>query len=101
LDAVGDRRVLLAVWFVVLPAVLFGTLAVLGPLRLSHLGFSSVAIGATWLVAGMLETANSLAVGRLADRFGAALRRSAWRSSERSSRQRFSHGPETASSSRP
>jgi len=68
--ALRDRRVLLAVWFVALPALLFGTLSVLGPLRLSQLGFSSVAIGATWLVAGVLETANNLAVGRLADRFG-------------------------------
>jgi predicted MFS family arabinose efflux permease len=69
-DALRDRRVLLAVWFVVLPAFLFGTLSVLGPLRLSQLGFSSVAIGAVWLLAGVLEAGSNLAVGRLADRFG-------------------------------
>src|SRR5947207_1994442 len=33
--AFGDRRVLTAGWFVVLPGLLFGTLSVLGPLRLS------------------------------------------------------------------
>ena len=68
--AFRDRRVVMAVWFVVLPGCLFGTLSVLGPLRLSHLGFSSVAIGGTWLVAGVLESANNLALGRLADRLG-------------------------------
>jgi MFS family permease len=68
--ALRDRRVQLGVWFVVLPALLFGTLGVLAPLRLSELGWGSVAIGATWLVAGILETGNSVLVGRLADRRG-------------------------------
>jgi predicted MFS family arabinose efflux permease len=58
------------VWSVLLPALLFGTLAVLAPLRLSELGFGSIAIGATWFVAGCLETANSPLVGRYADRHG-------------------------------
>jgi MFS family permease len=68
--ALRDRRVLLSVWFVVLPALLFGVLAVLGPLRLSALGVGAVGIGAVWLTAGALEAANNLAIGRLADRFG-------------------------------
>jgi MFS family permease len=69
-DAFGDRRVLLSVWFVVLPALLFGTLGVLGPLRLSQLGFGAVGIGAVWLVTGGLEAVNNVAVGRAADRYG-------------------------------
>ena len=69
-QALGDRRVRLGVWSVLLPALLFGTLAVLAPLRLSELGFGSIAIGATWLVAGCLETGNSVLVGRFADRRG-------------------------------
>ena len=36
------------VWLVVLPALLFGTLGVLGPLRLDGLGFGAVAIGAVF-----------------------------------------------------
>jgi predicted MFS family arabinose efflux permease len=68
--AVGDSRIGLAIWFVVLPALMFGTLTVLAPLRLSALGLGSVAIGAVWLVAGGAEALNSIAVGRLADRFG-------------------------------
>jgi predicted MFS family arabinose efflux permease len=69
-DAFGDRRVLLSVWFVVLAAMLFGTLSVLGPLRLSQLGFGALGIGAIWLVTGALETVNNLGVGRAADRWG-------------------------------
>ena len=65
-----DTRIAWGVWFVVLPALLFGTLSVLAPLRLAQLGFGSVAIGATWLVAGGLEPVNNLGLGRLADRFG-------------------------------
>ena len=61
---------LLSIWFVVLPALLFGTLSVLGPLQLSALGFGSIAIGAVWLLTGVLETGNNLVIGRLADRFG-------------------------------
>jgi MFS family permease len=68
--ALRDRRVQLSVWFVLLPALLFGTLAVLGPLRLSTLGFGAVGIGAVWLSAGVLETANNVVIGRLSDRFG-------------------------------
>jgi predicted MFS family arabinose efflux permease len=70
LRALRDARIAWGVWFVLLPALLFGTLAVLAPLRLSRLGFSSLAIGATWVVAGALGTVNNVALGRLADRFG-------------------------------
>jgi MFS family permease len=68
--ALRDRRVLLSVWFVLLPALLFGALSVLGPLRLSALGVGAVGIGAVWLIAGVLESGNNLVVGRLADRLG-------------------------------
>ncbi len=68
--AICDRRVLLAVWLVVLPAFLFGTLGVLGPLRLSALGIGALGIGAVWLAAGVLETGNNVFIGRLSDRLG-------------------------------
>ena len=70
LESLRDRRVLLSVWFVVLAAMLFGTLGVLGPLRLSRLGFGALGIGAVWLLTGALETANNIGVGRAADRYG-------------------------------
>ncbi len=68
--AARDRRVLLSVWLVLLPALLFGTLSVLGPLRLDELGFGAIAIGAVWLAAGVLEAGNAVVVGRVADRVG-------------------------------
>jgi MFS family permease len=59
-----------AAWFVVLPALLFGTLSVLAPLRLSHLGFGAAAIGAVFLCSAALEAANNLYLGRVSDRIG-------------------------------
>ncbi len=69
-DALRDRRILAAVWFVVLPALLFGVLSVLGPLRLAELGAGAVGIGALWFTSGVLEAGNNLVLGRVADRFG-------------------------------
>jgi MFS family permease len=68
--ALGDRRIQLGIWFVVLPALLFGTLSVLVPLRLGQLGFGAVAIGALWLGTAGIETVNNIWIGRLADRSG-------------------------------
>jgi MFS family permease len=70
-SAFRDRRVALAFWFVVLPALLFGVLGVLAPLRLSDLGFGALAIGATFFVSASLEAANNILIGRLSDRYGA------------------------------
>ena len=70
IHALRTNRILLSVWFVVLPALLFGTLGVLAPLRLEDLGFGAVAIGVLWLSTAAIEaTANPL-VGRVTDRVG-------------------------------
>jgi MFS family permease len=71
--ALGDRRIVLGCWFVVLPSLLFGLVSVLGPLRLSVLGFGAIAIGATFLCSAAFEAANNLFVGRVADRHGPLL----------------------------
>ena len=71
--ALGDRRLLAGVWFVLLPALLFGTLGVLAPLRLSHLGFGAVAIGAVFLTTAGFESAMNVVVGRASDRHGIAV----------------------------
>lgn len=55
---------------VALPALYSGTLEVLAPLRLDQLGASAIAIGAVFLVAGLLEAAISPLVGRVSDRRG-------------------------------
>jgi MFS family permease len=70
LAALRDGELRLGAWFVVLPALLFGVLSVLAPLRLSKLGLGPVAIGATFLAAAAAETANNLVVGRVSDRRG-------------------------------
>jgi MFS family permease len=68
--ALREPRVRLAFWYVVLPALLFGTLSVLAPLRLSELGYGSVAIGAVFLCAAALESVNNVVLGPLTDRRG-------------------------------
>jgi MFS family permease len=68
--ALRDRQILLAIWLVMLPALLFGTLSVLAPLRLAALGFGAVAIGAIWLGTAALEAGNNIVLGRASDRFG-------------------------------
>jgi MFS family permease len=68
--ALRDPRMLAAGWFVLLPALLFGTLSVLAPLRLSALGFGAVAIGVVFLCSAAFEAANNVALGHISDRRG-------------------------------
>jgi MFS family permease len=70
LDALHSRRIVVGVWFVALPALFFGTLGVLAPLRLEDLGFTAVAIGTLWLGTAALEAAANPIVGRVSDRVG-------------------------------
>jgi MFS family permease len=63
-----DIRISLAL--ITVPGLLFGTLSVLGPLRLDELGASAAAIGATWLLAAALEAIVSPLAGRYSDRRG-------------------------------
>jgi MFS family permease len=68
--ALRNRRIAIGVWLVLLPAMLFGTLAVLAPLRLEELGFTAVAIGSLWLVMAGLEAIINPVIGRVSDRVG-------------------------------
>ena len=68
--ALRSGRILLGVWFVLLPGLMFGTLGVLGPLRLEVLGFGAVAIGALWLFTAGLEAVANPTMGRITDRVG-------------------------------
>jgi MFS family permease len=70
LRAAREPVVLGALWLMVLPALLFGTLAVLVPLRLDDAGWSGAAIGAVFLVAAAFEIFVSPLAGRLSDRHG-------------------------------
>jgi MFS family permease len=66
----SSRAIQTGVWLCLLPALCFGTLSVLPPLRLSALGWGATAVGATYLVSAAFETAWAPVLGRIADRYG-------------------------------
>lgn len=70
LASLGDGRVAAGMWLTTLPGVLFGTVAVLGPLRLDELGAGAAAIAAAFLAAAALEAVIAPLIGRLSDRRG-------------------------------
>ena len=70
LEALADPEILRSSWFVALPALLFGVLNVLAPLRLAELGLAAAVIGGTFLVAAAVEATASPLLGRLSDRRG-------------------------------
>jgi MFS family permease len=71
--ALGNRRMVASIWFVALPAFAFGTINVLGPLRLHDLGLGALAIGAVWLLGAGLEATSAPFIGALSDRHGRLL----------------------------
>jgi MFS family permease len=71
LPAVRDRQVAAGLWLTMLAGLSFGVVDVLAPLRLAHLGATTVVIGATFLASAAIESALSPLAGRLSDRRGA------------------------------
>src|SRR3954467_8950089 len=53
--SLGNGQIRTGLILITVPGLLFGTLSVLGPLRLDALGASAAAIGAVWLVAAAPE----------------------------------------------
>jgi len=70
LAALLDGRVAAGMWLIAVPGLVFGTVAVLAPLRLDDLGASAGVIGAAFLGAAALESGVSPVVGRVSDRRG-------------------------------
>jgi predicted MFS family arabinose efflux permease len=70
ISALSDGRVAVGMWLIAVPGLVFGTIAVLVPLRLDDLGVTAGAIGAAWLMAALLESGVSPIVGRVSDRRG-------------------------------
>jgi MFS family permease len=70
LRALRGRQIYAGAWLIVLPALLFGVLIVLVPLRLNHFGWGSIAIGAVFLATTALEVVLNPLLGRLTDRRG-------------------------------
>jgi MFS family permease len=69
-DSLRSPGVTTGMWLVALPAVASGTLNVLGPLRLHHLGASAAGVGAAFLLAAAIEAVVSPLIGRVSDRRG-------------------------------
>ena len=68
-----ERRVAAGMWLTTLPSLLYGTVSVLGPLRLDDLGAGTVAIAATFLASAGLEALAAPFIGRVSDRRGRLL----------------------------
>ena len=68
--ALRDHSVAVGAWLVLLPGLLFSSVAVLAPLHLDELGFGALAIGAVYLTATALEAVTAPIVGRVSDRIG-------------------------------
>jgi MFS family permease len=72
-DAVRKPVVLGALWLMVLPALLFGVLAVLVPLELDAGGWSAAAIAAVFIAGAGVEVVVAPLLGRFSDRRGRLL----------------------------
>jgi MFS family permease len=70
LRALRGPQIYAGAWLIVLPALLFGVLIVLVPLRLDEFGWGTIAIGAVFLATTALEVVLNPLLGRLTDRRG-------------------------------
>ncbi|MGI8420660.1 MAG: MFS transporter, partial [Gaiellaceae bacterium] len=70
LPSLREPQILGGLWLMTLPALLFGLILVLVPLRLAAHGFSAVAIGAVWLASAAVEMVVSVFFGHMSDRRG-------------------------------
>ena len=70
IETVRDRSVQLGIWLMIIPGLMFGTLNVLGPLRLDALGAGTAAIAGCFLAASALEAVVAPVAGRITDRRG-------------------------------
>jgi len=68
--ALRNRLLLGGLGLMAAPSLLFGVLAVLGPLHLSRAGWGAAAIGGLWLLGAGLEAIQAPIVGRISDSHG-------------------------------
>jgi MFS family permease len=69
----ADARLVAGLWLVALPALLFGVLTVLVPLKLHDSGWGGAAIGGLFFLTAAVETALNPLLGRFTDRHGSWL----------------------------
>lgn len=70
LSALRSRGVLTAMWLLMLPALLYGTIGTLAPLQLDEVGWGTLGIAVTFIVAAGAEALLNPAIGRWSDRSG-------------------------------
>jgi predicted MFS family arabinose efflux permease len=70
LAALRSRRVAAAMWLLMLPALLFGTIGTLAPLQLDEVGWGTLGIAVTFIIAAGIEALINPAIGRWSDRSG-------------------------------
>src|SRR3954447_1231730 len=70
IGSLSNAEVRTGLLLVTVPGLLFGTMSVLGPLKLDELGATSAAIGATWLFPAGFEALVSPMAGRFSDKRG-------------------------------
>jgi len=68
--ALRDRAFVGGLWLNTLPAMFFGVLDVLVPLRFDDAGYGAIAIAGVFVVAGLVEVVVNPVVGRISDRHG-------------------------------
>lgn len=68
--AVRSPLILGALWMMVLPALLFGVMAVLVPLELGDAGWTAAAIAGVFIVSAAIEMVVAPLIGRFSDRSG-------------------------------
>ena len=68
--ALRDRAFVSGLWLNTLPAMFFGVLDVLVPLRFDDAGYGAIAIAAVFVVAGLVEVAVNPVIGKISDRHG-------------------------------
>ena len=73
LRALRDRVFVGGLWLNTLPALFFGVLDVLVPLRLDDAGYGALAIAAVFVTAGLFEVGINPLIGRVSDRRGRLL----------------------------
>jgi predicted MFS family arabinose efflux permease len=71
--AFGDERFVGGLWLSMLPAILFGLIAVLTPLALDDAGWGTSSIAAVFFAAGLIEVVLNPFLGRFSDRAGRLL----------------------------
>jgi hypothetical protein len=70
LVALRSRHIVTAMWLLMLPALLIGTIGTLAPLQLNEVGWGTLGIAITFIIAAAIEAAINPAVGRWSDRRG-------------------------------